>query len=74
MFQVLAGAAMYCTARGFFGIAHVDDGKALGEHVPDIGVAAMHHHLHAVGPAALIGVADDAHVAREIRFRQVGHL
>ncbi len=56
-----------------FGVAHVDDGKAFREHVADIGKAALHHHLHAVGPAALIGVADDAHVARVIRFRQVGH-
>ena len=57
-----------------FRVAHVDDGKALGEHVPDIGKAAMHHHLHAVGPSALVGVADDAHVARVIRFRQFAHL
>ena len=57
-----------------FRIAHVDDGKALGEHVADIGVAAMHHDLHAVGPAALIGVADEAHVARVVGLRQVAHL
>ena len=38
----------------------------------DIGEAAMHHDLHAVGPAALIGMADDAHVARVIGLRQVG--
>ncbi len=55
------------------GVAHVDDRKALGEHVPDIGKAALHHHLHAVRPAALVAVADDAHVARVIGFRQVGH-
>jgi hypothetical protein len=36
--------------------------------------AAVHHHLHAVGPAALIGVSDNAHVARVIRFREFGHL
>src|SRR6185312_4700710 len=47
-------------------IAHVEHGKAAGEHVRDIGVAAMHHELHAVGPAALAAVADDAHVARVI--------
>ena len=40
----------------------------------DIGKAAMHHHLHAVGPAALIGVADDAHVARVVGFREIVHL
>src|SRR6478752_384844 len=56
------------------GVAHVDHGKALGEHMPDIGEAAMHHHLHAIGPAALIGMADNAHVACVIGFRQAGHL
>ena len=55
------------------GVAYIDNAEALGEHVADIGVAAMHHDLHAIGPAALVGVADDAHVARVIRFRQVGH-
>ena len=43
-------------------VAHVDDGEALREDVPDIGVAAMHHDLHAVAAAALIAVADEAHV------------
>ena len=42
--------------------------------MPDIGEAAMHHDLHAVGPAALVGVTDDAHVARVVRLRQLGHL
>jgi hypothetical protein len=40
--------------------------------VTDIGVAAMHHDLHAVGPAALIAMRDDAHVVRIIWLRQVG--
>jgi hypothetical protein len=30
----------------------------------DIGEAAMHHDLHAVGATALIAMADEAHVAR----------
>ena len=37
--------------------------EALGEDVADVGVAAMHHDLHAVGAAALVAVADEAHVA-----------
>ena len=55
------------------GVAHIDNAEALGEHVADIGVAAMHHDLHAVGPATLVGMADNAHVARVIGFRQVAH-
>ena len=41
-------------------IADVDHADAVGEHVPDIGVAARHHHLHAVRSAALIGAAQHA--------------
>ena len=33
---------------GMGGVANVDDGEALGEDMADIGVAAMHHDLHAV--------------------------
>src|SRR6516165_7162833 len=51
---------------GLLGVAYIDTAKALGEHVADIGVAVMHHDLHAIGPAALVGVADDAHAARVI--------
>src|SRR5262249_45081020 len=50
----------------------VDHAEALGEHVPDIGVAAMHHHLDTVGPAALVAGAKEAHVARVVGSRQVG--
>src|SRR5262249_51912474 len=53
------------------GIAHVDDAKALGEHMPDIGMAAMHHNLHPVGAAALVAPANQAHVAGIIGSRQV---
>ena len=31
--------------------------------MPDIGVAAVHHDLHAIAAAGLIAVADEAHVA-----------
>ena len=44
-------------------VAHVDDAEALGEDVADIGVAVVHHDLHAVAAAALVAVADEAHVA-----------
>src|SRR5215467_392550 len=55
------------------GGADIDHAETLGEHVADIGVAAMHDDLHAVGPAALVAMADDAHVARVVGLRQVGH-
>ena len=57
-----------------FRIANVDDRKALGKHVTHESESAVHHHLHAVGPATLIGVPDNAHVARVIRFRKLCHL
>jgi hypothetical protein len=53
-------------------IAHVDDAEAFGEHVPDIGVAARDHDLHAVGPAALIGITKELHVACVIGLGQFG--
>jgi hypothetical protein len=52
------------------GIAHVDDAESFREHVPDIGVAAVHHDLDAVQPSALIAMADEAHVVRVVGFRQ----
>src|ERR1043166_3043829 len=45
-------------------IAHVDHGDAVREAVADIGVAAMHHDLHAVAAAALVAVTDELDVAR----------
>jgi hypothetical protein len=53
------------------GVAHVDDAESFREHVPDIGVAAMHHDLDAVRPATLIAMADEAHVVRMVGFRQL---
>ena len=37
-------------------IGGVENRHAVAEHVADVDVAAVHHHLHAVGPAALIAV------------------
>jgi len=39
----------------------------------DIGIAAMDHHLQSVAAAALIGMADQAHVAGVDSLRQIGH-
>ena len=35
-------------------VTHVDDRKAVGKHVPDIGMAFFDYDLHAVKTAALI--------------------
>ena len=39
-------------------IGGVEDGDAVAEHVADIDMAAVDHHLHAVGPPALIAVGE----------------
>ena len=44
-------------------VAHVDGGDAVAEAVADVGVAAMHHDLHAVAAAAEVGMADEFDVA-----------
>jgi len=55
-------------------IAHIDDAKAFREHVADERMAICHHDLHPIGPAALIGKSNQAHVARVIGARQfMGH-
>src|SRR5581483_382987 len=56
-----------------FRIAHVENAEALGEHVADIGVAAMHHDLHTVGPAALIAVRDEPHIACMVGLGKIAH-
>ena len=43
-------------------IAHVDDGKAVAEHMADEGVPLVHDDLHAVRPAALIAARHEADV------------
>src|SRR4029078_2382423 len=67
------GGDVICGLR-IFRIAHIDDRKTLGEHVTDAGEAEMHHHLHAIGTAALIGVPDQLHVASVVGFRLIAHL
>ena len=53
------------------GVTHVNDAESLGEHVADVGEPAMHHDLHAIGPAALVAMREDAHLPGVIWFRQV---
>ena len=48
-------------------VAHVGDRKAVAEHVADKGMAPVHHDLHAVAAAALVGVADELDIARRNR-------
>ncbi len=43
-------------------VSDVDDREALGEDVADVGVAFVHHDLHAIAAPALVAVADEAHV------------
>ena len=45
-------------------VAHVEGGDAVAEAVADIGVAAVHHDLHAVALAVHVGMADEADIAR----------
>src|SRR5262249_61856592 len=45
-------------------IAHVDDGDAVAEAEAHIGIATMHHDLHAVAAPALVAVTDELDVAR----------
>ena len=42
--------------------------------MPDIGQATLDYDLHAVQTAALISVADDAHIARVVGFGERAHL
>ena len=44
-------------------VAHVDDGKPVAEHMPDIGMALVHHDLHAVAVAVELVGADEIDVA-----------
>ena len=58
--QVSSGRRDAIDGVGFVGILHVDDGKSLGEDVPDKSMTPVDDPLHAVGaPAALVGMADD---------------
>ena len=53
-------------------IGGVEDGDAVAEHVADVDVAAVQHHLHAVGPSALIAVGEMADAAADAGRRHVG--
>ena len=57
---------------GIARIGDVDDAEALGEHVADIGKATMHHQLHAIRSATLVGMADEPHLVSEIGFGKIG--
>ena len=43
-------------------IAHVDDGKAVAEHVADKGVTLVQDDLHAVRPSALIATRHETDI------------
>src|SRR3546814_10105337 len=50
------------------GVAHVEDGGAVGRlHVADVGIAVLHHHLAA---ARQVEVSDAADVAGEARSEE----
>jgi hypothetical protein len=44
------------------GIAHVNDGETVRKHVTDIGMALVHHDLHAVAMAVELVIADEVDV------------
>ena len=44
-------------------VAHVDDREPVAEHVPDIGVALVHHDLHAVAVAVEVVGGDEIDIA-----------
>jgi hypothetical protein len=52
-------------------VANVNHAEALREHVANIGVAVVDHELDPVGTAALIGMANDPHVLREVWLGQI---
>ena len=52
---------------GMFRVAHVHNGKALRDHMPDVRETAMHHQLHAVRATALVAMANQPHIAAVFR-------
>jgi hypothetical protein len=48
-------------------VAHVGDCEAIAEHVADKGMPFMHHDLHTVAPAILVGMAYVLDIARRNR-------
>ena len=61
-----AGRGRQVADRPGSGVADVQDGHAVAEHVADIGVAVADHDLDAVATAALVGVAEQGDVAGEV--------
>src|SRR5439155_4090939 len=59
---------------GVLRIADVDGGDAVAEAMADIGIAAMHHDLHAVAAPAEVGVADEFDVLCRHRFNVRFHV
>jgi hypothetical protein len=53
------------------GVLHVDDAEPLREHVADVRETTVNHELDAVGTAALIGMSDESHVARQLGHRKI---
>ena len=54
------------------GVAHVDNAESVREQMPDVGEAAVHHDLYAVGAPALVGVADEPHGTSVVRVGRSG--
>jgi hypothetical protein len=57
--------------RGFRGSRTSTTQKPCKEHMRDIGIAAVHHELHAVRTPALIAMPNEPHVVRIIRHGKV---
>ena len=58
---------------GVLRVAHVHNGKAVVEHVADVGVAFGNHDLDAVCTASLIAVTKDTDVLCIVRSKKVRH-
>ena len=67
--RVLTPAVKKPTGFRRRGSVGVEDGDAVAEHVADVDVAAVDHHLHAVGPAALIAVRQVTDAPADARRR-----
>ena len=53
-------------------IANIGNREAVGKHVPDKGMALMHHDLHAVAAAVQIAMADKFDIARGVGCHGAG--
>jgi len=52
-------------------IRRVEDGEAIGEHVPDVHMPPVDHHLHRIRPPALVAVRDMADAPADALRRNV---